>query len=371
MDLNRAKVGRLVGGRLNGKVRIRSDWKEPGPADDLLIVTDNIQLTENTIFTPNPVDFRWGPHFGRGRDMVIRLLAGRPQRGMEASGMNFAGIESFELRHIERLHLDMSQAISEQETGPLSRNGPEGALQKTRLSPFPRPAAVPVEVSCQGPFHFDMVGRVATFRDRVEVRKANPTGPPDQIACELLSLYFTDRAKDKIDAKAADSLDLAAERIEARGNPVVVSAPSQRVTARAPWIQYDLASGGNGRVGRAAAKGPGTLHIDFPDRPEQPLEVAWNDTLRVFPDAQKQAISLTGGADVRFGGIGQLQAREIFFWLQRTTAFGRKPNVAIAARQPTGPKRCPPELAADFVGRRGVASVVQGGVRGQGSGVRV
>ena len=39
LDLNRAKIGRLVGGQLNGQVTIRSDWKQPGPEDDLLIIT--------------------------------------------------------------------------------------------------------------------------------------------------------------------------------------------------------------------------------------------------------------------------------------------------------------------------------------------
>ena len=110
LDLGRAKVGRLVGGQLKGKVTIRSDWKEPGPEDDLLITTRDVQLTEQTISTPNPVEFRWGPHFGRGQDMVIKLLAGQPSRATRAGGPNVAGIESFEIRHVERLHLDLGQA---------------------------------------------------------------------------------------------------------------------------------------------------------------------------------------------------------------------------------------------------------------------
>ena len=52
--------------KLVGEVKIRSGWKRPGPEDDLLIVTRDILLTEDTISTPHAVDFRWGPHFGRG-----------------------------------------------------------------------------------------------------------------------------------------------------------------------------------------------------------------------------------------------------------------------------------------------------------------
>jgi len=52
LDINHAKIGRLVKGQLIGPVTIRSDWKEPGPEDDLLITTRDIQLTEKTIFHP-------------------------------------------------------------------------------------------------------------------------------------------------------------------------------------------------------------------------------------------------------------------------------------------------------------------------------
>ena len=108
MDLSRAKIGRLMGGQLKGPVTIRSDWKEPGPEDDLLVTASgDLQLTEQTITTPSPVEFRWGPHFGRGQDMVIKLLAGQPRAGKPDPGPNVAGIESFELRHVERLHLDL------------------------------------------------------------------------------------------------------------------------------------------------------------------------------------------------------------------------------------------------------------------------
>ncbi len=39
LDPSRPTVGRLVGGQLVGQVTIHSDWKEPGPQDDLWIVT--------------------------------------------------------------------------------------------------------------------------------------------------------------------------------------------------------------------------------------------------------------------------------------------------------------------------------------------
>ena len=45
------------------------------------------------------------------------------------------------------------------------------------------------------------------------------------------------------------------------------------------------------------------------------MEVRWNDQLLVRPHEQNQLISLTGGAEVKFQGINQLNAEEIHFWL--------------------------------------------------------
>ena len=329
MDFSRGKIGRLIRGQLKDKVIIRSDWKEPGPEDDLYIETSNLQLTEQTISTPETVKFRWGPHFGSGQDMVMKLVTVAPQPGMEQAGPNITGVESFELRRVER------PCISK-----WARPWPS----RTR-----KPASVPVEINCRGPFRFDVQRQVATFRDRVDVLKANPTGPADQIACDVLSLYFTDRSKSpsepaKTDPKVAGSLDLVPQRIEAIGNPAVVTAPSQNVVSRAERLQYDIQAnsialdGGQevflqqgpneihartlfyksseqGRMGQVAAKGPGWLHGQAPDRPDQRLEAIWKDQLRVQPDKQNQVISLTGGAELKYQGVGQLQAKEIFFWL--------------------------------------------------------
>ena len=104
----------------------------------------------------------------------------RPSRATATGGPNVAGIESFEIRHVERLHLDLGQTSGKRGRG-----------------------STPVEINCRGPFHFDVVHRVATFRDRVDVMKANPSGPSDQIACELLSLYFIEPPKKK--PRPADS----------------------------------------------------------------------------------------------------------------------------------------------------------------------
>ena len=329
LDLNSFRMGRLVRGQLKDEVRIRSQWKDAGPEDDLLIVTHDIQLTEQTISTPNPVDFHWGPHSGLGREMTIKLLGEPAKPGKEASGPNIDGIESFELRHIERLRLDMGQAVV-------------GNAHPTP-APGQKSENTPVEINCEGPFRFDVVGRVATFHDRVDVRKVNPSGPADQLTCDVLSLYFIERSKENTDPDGG-SLDLVAERLEARGNPVIVTSPSQNATARAERIEYHLQTDAialadgrevflrkdsneiharslfyrptpSGQLGLLESQGPGWMRGQSAD---QQIEATWRDQLRIDRDEQEPRISLTGGAELRFPGVAQLQSKEIFLWLLET-----------------------------------------------------
>ena len=52
-DLRQMKIGRLVGGKLIGRIKIRRAGKRPGPEDNLEIVTRDVQLTEKNISTPS------------------------------------------------------------------------------------------------------------------------------------------------------------------------------------------------------------------------------------------------------------------------------------------------------------------------------
>src|SRR5262249_34293055 len=66
IDLKQAAIGKLIGGELLGDVEIRSDQREIGPEDDLRITTRNVALNQSEITTPEEVEFRLGPHYGRG-----------------------------------------------------------------------------------------------------------------------------------------------------------------------------------------------------------------------------------------------------------------------------------------------------------------
>jgi lipopolysaccharide export system protein LptA len=338
LDIGHAKIGRLVEGQLKGLVTIRSDGKSAGPEDDLRIVTHDVKLTEKTVTTPNEVSFQWGPHLGRGREMSMKLLSGDAGRGMGAVGPNVTGVESFEMRHIDQVCLDVGSA----------------------MTPPGKPVvSTPVEIHCRGPFRFDVLKRVASFSNQVEVLKSNPSGPRDQILCDVLAVYFSQRSKEKTGAampataKEPGLLDLVAERIEARGNPVEVLAPSQSVRGIGQRLEYDLLAksmlleGGQDMMlqqganeiharsvlyrpdpdptrpmGRVLSQGPGWLRGQPPSPSGQPspptdppFEAIWKGELRVEPDGQNQLIALRGGAQVTYRVIGQLAAQEIFLRL--------------------------------------------------------
>ncbi len=64
LDLNKGGIGRLIEGKLRGPVRIRSQGKRPDHQDDLLVLTHDVDLSEQRITTASDVDFQWGPELG-------------------------------------------------------------------------------------------------------------------------------------------------------------------------------------------------------------------------------------------------------------------------------------------------------------------
>ena len=342
-DLRRAKVGRLVSGKLKGRITIRSDNRLPGPQDDLLIVTRDVELTEDRIRTPHPVDFRLGSHYGTGHELEIKLLPGDEAKQSKRRGPNIAGIESFEVRRLERLHLEFGEASIMPGQPPAPGRPSTGSN-------------LPIEISCRGPFRFDPVQQLATFEDRVDVLQLHPDGPSDQLACEVLSIYFARPRKTPAGDPGPDGspderpfqLNLKPRRVEARGTPVVVTAPSREIEVRGERLEYELWNGrillegseevylrqggneirapsiryqsaGPGRLGQAVAAGPGRLRGKMADRPGQELEARWQKQLQVRQHEQQQVISLTGGAELDFGRLGKLTAAEIHFWLLEST----------------------------------------------------
>ena len=363
---NLAKL-RLKSGMLQGQVTIRSQGKSTGPEDDLLIVTRDVELTEDQISTPHVVEFRMGPNYGSGSHMRINLLSGEDDSG--GHGLNVTGIEWFELRRLKQLCLWL----------PRRPDVPGSARGPATGGRVPRDRGVPIEISCRGPFRYDHIRQEASFEDQVDVLQINPQGPADKITCERLSVFFA-RSRQAVgnlmnpDSKGKGHLgsgefDLEPCRIEARGNPVDVHAPSQDVYARGERLEYDLQhkrivldypddgrrhaevvlrqganeirgrslqyeSMGPGRLGRITAQGPGTISAQTDAESPQQLHATWGTQLRVWPHEGQQVVSLTGGSALTFSRLadgqvhqlGTLTAAEIHFWLFELPPDDSKPG---------------------------------------------
>ncbi len=342
MDLAQAKIGRLEHGVLNGQITIRSDMRQPGPEDDLTLVTQNVQLTESRIWTGDAVRFRLGANHGHGQQMEIRLLP--RSASVPENGAGFAGLQSLELVKQVKMHLAFDR--------PGLLPGEDSSAAKG-----PQP---PVEVTCRGPFHFNLIRQVATFEDQVNVLRLNPDGPSDQLTCELLSIFFEKPNDDPKTLPAATAnrrqpskAPLKPTIVEARGAPVVVRSPSTGGGARCQRLKYDLASRTlslddekeivlvqhnreihapaleyqlhpeRGRLGRLWASGPGWLQATESTRK---VQVRWQKELRLQRQNGVPVISLLGRPHLESTGMGHLDADQVHLWLKEASDMPGSPT---------------------------------------------
>ncbi len=354
-DLLRGKPEGLLRGDLLGSVTIRSAGKDPGPGDDLLVVTKNVHLSNDRVGTTSPVDFRWGKSYGRGTNLQIGLLQDVPS-GSTNRAPKILGIDWVEIRHIDRLHLEFDQ---DQTMGP----PPAGAAAlRTGKAPAAEPAVV--EVTARGPMRFSVTERRVRLQDQVNVLQLHPNGPSDQLNCEVLSIDFarrrllsseTSQTDEAATAESSALTDLQPRRIEADGNPVIVHAPSRQFEARGNRLEYDLWSGriflrgtpeamlqqGPNEIhapsfqyqpaeqqwqSLASAPGPGWMRARTGDRPDQQFEAHWTGRLSVGPHEQQQVISLTGGTRVVLPAFGSLSAGEIHLRLLQSPVAPGQPS---------------------------------------------
>ncbi len=404
-DLKRAKLGKLIGGDLTGPIHIHNAPPAPGAADELDIRTRDVKLVGDKIVTPNVVDFRFGPNVGTGRDMVILLGRKEGAAANDNQAVAFDGMRNFTLLRDVKMRMQLGdKGLMPGAAKPSSANAPSAvaSAKPPRKNDTAKGGATknnppkndpPVEVTCQGPFRFDVVHNVATFTEQVNVLKLDPVGPSDSMRCEMLAIYFVERqpppkpgepiepppTKQRADkpretADANQLSKLEPRLIEARGEPVIVYSPSNGGHARCQRLEYDLPTGTIhledakevllnqgpneirckrldyqppkvGRLGRLTAIGPGTLQ-GFPEGdPIHKYQARWSNRLTMQPEGPLSLVSLLGDAQMRMTDTGSLSAEEIFIWVSEA-------QPPPGAAPPAPPKGGPP-------GTEGAASGIQ------------
>lgn len=332
--------GRFERAWLRGDVNIRSDMREPGPVDDLLLTTREIYVNRDLIRTDQRVEMRLGPHFGGGRGLEIRLMTAKRDNGVAGDSL-VAQFESLEI--IDEVSLNIHP-------DNLSLPGADRAAK-------PRTPEPKVRVKSRGPFRIDFGNYMASFIDRVELRQVHPGGVLDTLEADELNLYFA-RAKqgkqpaDKatasllgggfelatIEARAADNNDgrprvvkllapsrqaeaeckrlrveLRQRRIEVRGDTEEVVLAYRGAEIHAPLVQYQHPPADSGRVlGQLLASGRGFLSaIVDKHRPNDPLKVRWTDSLRIDRVGDRPVLSIRGRPRLELGSTGQMWADQL------------------------------------------------------------
>jgi hypothetical protein len=266
------RIGQITGGQFPGRITIRSDMREEGPADDLVIETADLEMNTKLLYSMNPVRFRMGQNVGGGRELEIRFLAEEHVQP-KSSGLKIAGIDSLEIRRDLKLRLfletesllpggDATSGSHAPRGNPLpSRSGGDGAPVgevaaqsvaevRSHAERGNEELKPPMEVTCTGPFTFDFVRYVASLDRDVELRQIKTNGPADQMFCSQLDLYFTPKATATTDNQPVvvdpgkrqnrDLGRLEPSTIVAQGHPVVVTSPERQAQARGDRIQIAL-----------------------------------------------------------------------------------------------------------------------------------
>lgn len=357
------KIGQITRGEFPGPITIRSDMHEPGPDDDLLVETSDLQMNTKLLYTASPVRFRLGQNFGSGRELEIRFLADEHVQPRE-SGLKIAGFDTLEIRRDVRMRMQLNTASllggdkQEATAEPPAVSNPSVQVSdaQTAAAAPPKP---PVDVTCNGPFTFDFVRYVASVDRDVEVRQLNPDGPCDQLTCNQLDIHFA--AKALSDAKTEpvvvdpgkrqhrDLGRLEPVAIVAQGHPAIAVSPARKAEARGDRIQIALheqrlrIDGGsdamltNGpnvlrapvidyqqperdsasQIGRFRATGPGSLHfVADPAKPDQVFQAAWHTSVQLGREKGQPVIVMEGRPELAFAAAGSMIADQIRLYLR-------------------------------------------------------
>jgi len=340
--------------RLVGEVDIYRPPSGPDKNDVLHVLTRNVKVDRNRIYTLDTLLFSYGPHRGRGRNLNIDLIHTENSVAGKQDFTSISGVRQLELAYLDRLRIVPSAAKS---TAAIDASG------KQSDSKLFDGQDAPLEVSCEGPCVFDFTEQTVAFSKQVVVKKISPT--PDSIACERLQIKFTQNPLAATDA-SPNSVQLAAqpnepkqelgiESLIAEGTPVIVNAISRpakitagRLTYNAatdvitaipgpgtsgvvnmvtPEIQYKteqlsckLATAGNKKTLDAlSASGPGQL-LKLGKTPQEEMFVRWTKSLNTARDPRDpsiQTLVLKGSPHVQFQQTSSIDAERLDLKLKR------------------------------------------------------
>ena len=343
-EVTNSNPGRVVGGALEGNVRIR------GP-DNLAIDGKQFNFAEQAlrIWSEHVVIFQQGPHKGRGHGLELHLIPAPETADKEKPAVS--GIRTVRLRNDVQMTL-----VSE------SKSPDKPAEDEI------------VYVDSEGSFNYDVEARLATFEKNVRVKRPTGKGQSDRLNCDLLTLLFEPKTSIAGSALAAAGTELPPRqtetvpksetdsqfgnldfrRLRAEGQVVTVASQRSEMQGRMNELTYDakdrvivlrdarqvsLLQKNNellcpeitagldekNQIERATCRGAGQLFQYAPQadskraRDHKPAELTakWQKKLNKSFDATTglDLIEFEGRAELRQAGKSSLAAETIRIWV--------------------------------------------------------
>jgi hypothetical protein len=365
-------MGRLQWAKLTGDIIVRSDMREPGPQDDLLLKTRDLYMNQDLIRTEAEVEMRLGEHWGKGKVLEIRLVA--IERGQASAGPDIGGIDSMEIVENVAAHLAVQSAGLFAEQAHSEQAQPEQVDATAKKSTTELP---PVNITCQGRFKFDFTANLASFVDHVKLQQEYTNGARNQLTCDALNLYLAgdretvppvvdDPSKQTSIAGRTRAVSaLHAGTIEAHGTeltPVKLSSDTHAATAKcglmrielgpqrvtfsgqdeisltyqgneihAPLVQYQAPPKESGyRVGTLLAAGNGWLKaMSMDSQSQQPFYLRWLEGMDLRRVDGRPILSVRGRPRLTMAGA-QLYAEELVLELRERAADGSEDELLPA-----------------------------------------
>ena len=342
--------GEVQRAKLRGEVIIRSDMREPGAHDDLLLVTRDLVMTGQMIRTDAAVEMHLGPHRGHGRELEIHLM---PDDGSGSGNLSFGGIDLLELTRDVKVKIVPGQdglfGVPKTDQSPQTTDEPSAGRKEEAAS-----VASPIRVECHGPFKFDFTSLIASFVDQVQIKQIHPDGTQDStLGVHRLEIYFaldsrkmarggTQQIPSQSDVAPGSGIRPASVMIQ--GEAMKIEIPSRRMAAQcdqiwmemdsnrirfksqdevalhyhgseihAPLILYQHPPDGSlQRLGTMLAAGSGWLHaIADPEKPKEPFELSWTESMHLGRRDGKSVVRVEGRSWLRMVGLGRLWANHL------------------------------------------------------------
>lgn len=335
LDVSPHGTASSTNGRLIGDVSVFSPETAPGKNDEIRFITRNIQIDDNRVWTTHDVWFEFGPHKGRGRDLFINLTSvdGTTSSGDAATGSTLARVDSLELVEVDEISFQLNRSFFESVQSTDSVNSSSQPIT--------------AKITCDGEFRLDFAESTLSIAENVDVTLTDENKESlDRIQCDQLSLEFGHMQSQDGMENSGWMGSLSVLSATARGNPIILNAPSSELSIRTGKLEFDLVEGritvdhpeqsvfkygthqftvpflrydlppDEGKLGTFEAKGAGEYVGLLEDGSEERLRASWQRDCLLRKQDGEHILSLVGKADLAFSKRGKMSSDQLHIWVR-------------------------------------------------------